>query len=91
MNNISDVVVKPGTILQQNFHKTQDYAQVDQLTYLTNSFEKGFLKRHVFEYLPFEKSNQAALNFNISTREKMDIEQSAKSKTNAQILRKILD
>lgn len=69
---ISGVITKPGTILQYNWYKLQEYAQNDEIAYasefLTNNFH-----RITFEYLPEKEDQGVTLNFHLTASEKKEI------------------
>jgi hypothetical protein len=88
--SITDFIVKPGTMLQHNWQKLQDYAEADQYSYLHS--EKDLNLQHVvFMYVPQVEDKGAALNFHLTAREKRDIEQSFKNNNNQFSLNKIKD
>jgi Patatin-like phospholipase len=70
--DISDIIIKPGTMLQHNWFKLQDYVETDQYSYLRQSFDSTF-KRITFMYAPQEEEKSAALNFHLTAREKRDV------------------
>ena len=86
--SITDFIVKPGTMLQHNWQKLQDYSQAEQYSYLHS--EKDLNLQHVvFMYVPQAEDKGAALNFHLTAREKRDIEQSFKNSNNQSSLNKI--
>ncbi len=86
--SITDFIVKPGTMLQHNWQKLQDYAEADQYSYLHS--EKDLNLQHVvFMYVPQVEEKGAALNFHLTAREKRDIEQSFKNNNNQSSLNKM--
>ena len=49
--SITDFIIKPGTMLQHNWQKLQDYSEADQYSYLHS--EKDFNMEHIiFMYVP---------------------------------------
>jgi hypothetical protein len=58
--------------LQHNWYKMQDYAQNDQLSYVSRDWGGGFYKV-TFQYLPKKEDIAAALNFHLTRREKQDV------------------
>jgi Patatin-like phospholipase len=70
--DISDIIIKPGTMLQHNWFKLQDYVETDHYSYLRQSFDSTF-KRITFMYAPQEEEKSAALNFHLTAREKRDV------------------
>ncbi len=86
--SITDFIVKPGTMLQHNWQKLQDYSEADQYSYLHS--EKDFNMQHiVFMYVPQAEDKGAALNFHLTAREKRDVKESFNSAKNQASLKKI--
>jgi hypothetical protein len=87
--SITDIVVKPATMLQQNWYKLQDYFQTDQFKYLKNdtSFK---LNRLTFMYAPAKEEKTAALNFHLTAAEKKDVIASFNTRYNQQMLQQFL-
>ena len=73
--SITDVIVKPATMLQHNWQKLQDYSETDQYSYLHDDIDSN-LHRIVFMYVPEKEDNGAALNFHLTAREKRDVKAS---------------
>ena len=87
--NITDIVIKPATMLQHNWYKLQDYFQADQFRYLKN--DTGFkLNRLTFMYVPAKEDKTAALNFHLTAAEKNDVIASFNTSYNQQVLRQFL-
>jgi len=73
--SISDIIIKPGTILQDNWFRLQDFSETDQYSYFNNTFDS--LVRHItFMYVPEQEDKGAALNFHLTQSEKRDIKES---------------
>jgi hypothetical protein len=70
--DITDVLVKPGTMLQNNWYKLQDYAETDQYNYMHRD-EDSILHHITFMYVPEKEEQGAALNFHLTAREKRDV------------------
>lgn len=70
--SITDILLKPGTMLQNNWYKLQDYFQTDQYSYL-HSDSSLPIRRLCFMYIPEKEDKGAALNFHLTAREKRDI------------------
>ena len=88
--NITDIVIKPATMLQHNWYKLQDYFQADQFRYLKN--DTGFkLNRLTFMYVPAKEDKTAALNFHLTAAEKNDVIASFNTSYNQQVLRQFLE
>ena len=86
--SITDVLIKPGTMLQHNWFKLQDFSATDQYSYLKADFGPA-LERISFMYLPQEKEIGAALNFHLTAREKRGVKQSFNNYYNQASLKKI--
>ncbi len=87
--SISDIVVKPATMLQSNWHNFQDYTQADQYSYLMDSANYK-LHRLTFMYVPKKEELGAALNFHLTASEKRDVIASFKSEYNQKVLKDLL-
>jgi hypothetical protein len=85
---ISDILLKPGTMLQHNWYKLQDYSEADQYSYLHNAFDSG-LHRIIFMYVPREEDKGAALNFHLTAIEKQDVIGSFNGEYNRQMLKQL--
>src|SRR5207302_1164950 len=71
-SDISGVFTKPGTILQNNWYKLQDYSQNDQITYAQSFLDSNF-HRITFMYVPEKEEKGAALNFHLTASEKKEV------------------
>jgi hypothetical protein len=87
--SITDVVVKPATMLQNNWYKLQDYALNDQYSYLNHTAGLP-LQLLTYMYQPQKEEKQAALNFHLTAAEKRDIIASANTPYNQEILKSFL-
>jgi hypothetical protein len=87
--SITDLLVKPGTMLQHNWYKLQDYFQTDQYSYLENDSSLN-LQRLTFMYVPFKEDKTAALNFHLTAAEKKDVIASFNTGYNQQLLKELL-
>ena len=87
--SITDVLIKPGTMLQHNWYKLQDYAEADQYSYLQDALDSS-LHSVSFMYVPKEEDNSATLNFHISGSEKRDVITSFDNVYNQEMLKKLL-
>lgn len=84
--SISDMVVKPATMLQHNWYKLQDYFQGDQFSYLSDSMQSS-VRRLTFMYVPDKEDKGAALNFHLTAIEKKDVIAAFKKPYNQEQLR----
>lgn len=80
-NDIAGVITKPGTTLQYNWYKMQDYFQDDQLAYARSFLDTNF-HRITFTYVPEKEETGVALNFHITGREKKEVVSSMKRLNN---------
>jgi hypothetical protein len=86
--SITDLMIKPATMLQHNWQKIQDYSETDQYSYLHS--EKDFNMQHIiFMYVPETEEKGAALNFHLTAREKRDVKESFNNQYNQASLKKI--
>lgn len=85
---VTDFLIKPGTMLQHNWYKLQNYAETDQYSYLQAGFDST-LQRISFMYVPENDEKGAALNFHLTAREKKGIKESFNSKYNQASLQTI--
>ncbi|MGG9962112.1 hypothetical protein [Ferruginibacter sp. SUN106] len=88
--DITDVLIKPGTMLQHNWYKLQDYAETDQYSYMHDGLD-SVLHRITFMYVPEKEEQGAALNFHLTAREKRDVIASFNNSYNQGEVKKILN
>ena len=69
---ITDPLLKPATMIQQNWYKLQDYYQTDLYSYAQSDTSLP-LHRLTFMYVPEIEARTAALNFHLTAAEKKDI------------------
>jgi len=87
--SITDILVKPGTMLQSNWYKLQDYFQADQYSYFKDSSNHN-LHRITFMYTPENEDQGAELNFHLTAAEKEDVIASFYSPYNQAMLKELL-
>ncbi len=87
--SITDILVKPATMLQHNWYKLQDYFQTDQYSYLKDSANYNF-HRLTFMYVPEKEEKTAALNFHLTAAEKKDVIASFNTDYNQGVLKELL-
>jgi len=87
--NVTDMLIRPATMLQHNWYKLQDYFQTDQFSYLkaNTSFK---MDRLTFMYVPAKEEKTAALNFHLTAAEKKDVIASFYTNYNQQTLKEFL-
>jgi len=88
--SIADIITKPGTILQHNWYKFQDYTQTDQYGYLKEDSDANNIHKIIFNYIPESKDMSAALNFHLTAAEKQDVIASFNTLPNQTMLKKLL-
>ena len=86
--SITDFIVKPGTMLQHNWQKLQDYSEADQFSYLRSTKDLN-LQHIVFMYIPQKEDKGATLNFHLTASEKRDVKESFNNEYNQASLKKI--
>jgi hypothetical protein len=79
--SVTDVLIKPGTMLQHNWYKLQSFSQTDQYSYLQTGLGDA-LQRISFMYAPETEEKGAALNFHLTAREKIAVKEAFNSKYN---------
>jgi hypothetical protein len=70
--NVTEIITKPLLLLQDNWYKMQEYNQDDLLSLAQNGMGFSFHKL-VFQYAPKSEDAGAALNFHLTTQEKLNI------------------
>lgn len=86
---IADIIIKPGTMLQHNWFKLQDYSGADQFSYFSEDLS-SMVNRVTFMYVPEKEQNGAALNFHLTASEKRDIRQSFNNAYNNGVLKSVV-
>ena len=86
--SVTDIMTNPGTMLQHNWYKLQDYAETDQYSYLEADMGEQ-LERISFMYLPATEEKGAALNFHLTAAEKKDVKESFNNSYNQGALKRI--
>ncbi len=87
---MTENVVKPFFLLQNNWYKMMEYAQTDMGSYLVNNADFKVHKVSL-QYTPNKKEDKAALNFHLTQREKQSISSSLNSKLNQDHLQQIVN
>lgn len=87
-SNITDVIIKPATMLQHNWYKLQDYAESEKYSYMHNELD-SMIQRITFMYVPKKEEKGAALNFHLTAREKRDVMESFNNEFNQASLKKL--
>jgi hypothetical protein len=71
-DDITDIVTKPLVLLEDNWYNLQEYNQNDLVGLTQNAMGFPFRKL-VFQYVPKTEDAGAALNFHLTTQEKLNI------------------
>lgn len=87
-NSIIGFITKPFLLLQSNWYRLQDYFQVDQLHYFSQTLGDHF-QRISFQYTPSNESASAALSFHLTATEKKDIEAALNSESNLRSFKQV--
>lgn len=88
--SVTDIIIKPATMLQHNWYKLQDYSETDQYSYLHDRMD-SMIHRISFIYMPQKEDQGAALNFHLTASEKVDVKASFNNTYNQQMLAKLLN
>ncbi|HMK03519.1 MAG TPA: patatin-like phospholipase family protein, partial [Ferruginibacter sp.] len=86
--SVTDIIIKPATMLQHNWFKLQDFSENDQYSYMHAATDSA-LHRIAFMYVPEEEQKGAALNFHLTAREKRDVKTSFKNEYNQASMKKV--
>lgn len=89
-SGITDLIIKPATMLQHNWYKLQDFSETNQYSYLHNGLD-SLLHKINFVYTPEKEDKGAALNFHLTAREKRDVMNSFNSPGNQAALKQVLE
>lgn len=87
--SVTDILVKPATMLQHNWYKLQDYSESGQYSYLHDGLDSN-LHLVSFMYVPENQEQGAALNFHLTAREKRDVKTSFNNPYNQGMLKEFL-
>ena len=88
-NDITEIVTKPILLLQDNWYKMQEYNQDDLLSLAQKGMGFPFRKL-IFQYVPRTEDAGAALNFHLTTEEKLNIIGSLDNTFNQQAFRQFV-
>jgi hypothetical protein len=86
---ITDILVKPATMLQHNLFRLQDYSQNDTYSLLSDDVPYN-IHRLSFIYAPEIEDQGASLSFHLTAAEKKDIIASFDTKDNQAVLKELL-
>jgi hypothetical protein len=85
---ITDILVKPATMLQHNWFKLQDYSQNETFGFLLDEIHYK-LHRLAFVYVPKIEDNGASLSFHLTAAEKKDVIASFNTEANQNVLKEL--
>jgi len=88
--SLSDMLVAPATMLQNNWYKMQDYFQADHYSIYQRTGDSS-IRRITLMYKPEQEERAARLNFHLTAREKRDVIQSFNSPANRASLKKFME
>ena len=86
--DITGIITKPFTMLQNNWFMLQDYFQDDEITYAQNLLDSNF-HRVAFMYIPEKEDRGATINFHLTAREKKEVVSSLKRKNNVEAFEQV--
>ena len=86
--DITGIITKPMTMLQNNWFMLQDYFQDDEITYSQHFLDSNF-HRVAFMYIPEKEERGATINFHLTAREKKEVIASLKRKNNAEAIEQV--
>lgn len=86
--SVTDILLKPATMLQNNWYKLQDFFQTDQYSYLQSDSSLA-LQRFMFMYIPEKEEKGAALNFHLTARERKGVMASFHNNYNQQLAKQL--
>jgi hypothetical protein len=87
-SGLSGLITKPLTVIQLNWMKIQDYYHEEFISMANHRFGFPFEKLS-FAYLPSNRTRGAALNFHLTTKEKLDIYESLSGNANARLFNRL--
>jgi hypothetical protein len=87
-SGLSGLITKPLTVIQLNWMKIQDYYHEEFISMANSRFTFPFEKMS-FAYLPSKRSKGAALNFHLTTKEKVDIYESLYAPANTLLFNRL--
>jgi hypothetical protein len=86
--DISDIITKPFSMLQNNWFRLQDYFQDDEISY-AQSFLDSSIHRVAFMYIPEKQESGATLNFHLTAREKKEVNSSLHRQNNVEAFEQV--
>jgi Patatin-like phospholipase len=86
--DITGIITKPFTMLQNNWFMLQDYFQDDEITYAQNGLDSNF-HRVAFMYIPEQEDRGATINFHLTASEKKEVNASLARKNNVEAFQQV--
>jgi hypothetical protein len=86
---ITDILLKPATMLQNNWFRLQDYFQNETFGSTADS-SRFKLQRLTFTYVPKTEEKGAALSFHLTASEKKDVIASFNTEDNQKVLKEFI-
>ena len=86
---ITDIMLKPATMLQNNWFRLQDYFQNETFGSIADS-SRFKLQRIAFTYVPKTEEKGAVLSFHLTASEKKDVIASFNTADNQTVLKKLI-
>lgn len=87
--SVTNMIVTPATMLQQNWFRLQDYSQSDEYNYISKNNEGLSIRRYSIMYLPEKPDKGAVLNFHLTAREKRDVKDAFNAEINRNSILKV--
>ena len=85
---VTDIFVKPATMLSHNLFKLQDYFQNESYSFLEDAAHYK-MNRLSFIYVPKKEEQGASLNFHLTAAEKKDVISSFNTNYNKMVLKEL--
>ena len=86
--DISDIITKPFSMLQNNWFRLQDYFQDDEISYAQSLLDSS-IHRVAFMYIPEKQESGATLNFHLTAREKKEVNSSLHRQNNVEAFEQV--
>ena len=85
---VTDILVKPATMLQHNLFRLQDYSQNESYSFLSDAAQYN-IHRLAFIYIPKIEEQGASLSFHLTAAEKKDVIASFNTADNQAVLKEL--
>ena len=87
---VTDILVKPATMLQHNWFRLQDYSQNETYNFLSDAAHYK-IHRLAFVYVPKIEDQSASLSFHLTGAEKKDVIASFNTIDNQAVLKELIE